>query len=113
MVSEDTSHNHEKGGVDCGREGYILGGSHKDAYSIAYSCLKGGTFCEGGVDSRRIAYIYILKWGGGYVTGGRVRFWERRIYSKPSGEGKIHIICLVACATFRNLVNIVLSAGSI
>ena len=34
-------------------------------------------------------------------------------YSKPSGEGKIHIICLVACTTYCNLVNIVLSAGSI
>ena len=34
MVSEDTSHNHEKGGVDRGREGYILEVSHIDAYSI-------------------------------------------------------------------------------
>ena len=71
MVSEDTSRNHEKGGVDRGRKGYILGVSHIDAYSIAYSCLKGGIFWEGGVDSRRVAYIY-LKMGGGGVTGGRV-----------------------------------------
>ena len=50
----------QKGGVDCGREGYILGGSHIDAYSIAYSCLKGCTFWEEGVDSRRVAYIYYV-----------------------------------------------------
>ena len=79
MVSEDTSHNHEKGGVDCGREGYILGGSHIDANSIANSCLKGGTFWEEGVDSRRGTYIYFKMGGGGYVTRGTVRFWELHI----------------------------------
>ena len=42
MVSEDTSHNHEKGGVDCGREGCNLGGSHIDAYSIAYIAVLNG-----------------------------------------------------------------------
>ena len=110
MVSEDTSHNHEKGGVDCGREGYILGGSHIDAYSIAYSCLKGGTFWEGEVDSRRVAYIYFKMGGGGYVTRGGGLDSGSVAYSKHSGERKIHIICLVACTTYRNLVNIVLSA---
>ena len=68
MVSEDTTHNHEKGGVDRGRDGYILGGSHIDAYSIAYSCLKGGLFWEGRVDSRRVDF----KMGGGEVCYGRL-----------------------------------------
>ena len=86
MVSEDTSHNHEKGGVDCGREGYILGGSHIDAYSIAYSCLKGGTFWERGVDSRRVAYIY-FKMGGGMLQEGGLDSGSVA-YSKPSEEGR-------------------------
>ena len=95
-----------------GREGYILGGSHIDAYSIAYSCLKGDTFWEGEVDSRRVAYIYLKMGGGGMLQEGGLDSGSVA-YSKPSREGKIHIICLVACTTHRSLVNIVLSAGSI
>ena len=43
---------------------------------------KGGIFLERGVDSGKVAYRCLK---GGYILGGRGRFWEDRIICLKGG----------------------------
>ena len=59
------------------RRGYILRG-RVDSERVTYSCRTASTFWKGWVDSGSVAYSCEKK-GGGYIMGGRGKFWEYRL----------------------------------